>query len=364
MCAVFFTHPACLEHDPTVFSPGHPDTPERLVALERALAQQDWLGYTRLSAPAAADEQLELAHSPRHVRAIRSLCARGGGSVDPDTFVVEASFEAARRAAGAGCALVAALLSGEADAGFCAVRPAGHHAELERAMGFCLFNNVAVAAASAIAEHGRTRVFVLDWDVHHGNGTAEIFRDRRDVLFASIHQSPLYPGTGPLEDCGSSAGEGYTINLPVPPGSGEPLWMALFEQVVLPAARTYEPELILVSAGFDAHAQDPLANCRLSTGSFVELARRTRSLADELGVGLGVMLEGGYNPGILAECACATLPALAAGREPPARAERMQGEPLLRDGHPQGEPLPAPPSEGEQALLRRALEQYRLYWPL
>jgi acetoin utilization deacetylase AcuC-like enzyme len=353
MCALLFSHPACLEHDPRVFSPGHPDTPERLVTLERALAEREWLGYTPCSAPAATEEQLELAHSPGHVRAIRDLCARGGGAIDPDTFAVEASFEAARRAAGSGCAMVAALLSREADAAFCAVRPAGHHAERERAMGFCLFNNVAIAAACAIAEHGCGRVFVLDWDVHHGNGTAEIFARRRDVLFASIHQSPLYPGTGPLDDCGAGEGEGYTINLPVPPGSGEPLWMALLERVVVPAARAYEPELILVSAGFDAHAEDPLANCRLDTGAFVEIARSTRSLADELGVALGVMLEGGYNQRVLAECACATLPALAA-----------DGPLLAPAGDPPGQGPTAPPSEREQELVARARQLYSRYWPL
>ena len=188
-----------------------------------------------------------------------------------------------------------ALLAGEAAVGFCGVRPSGHHAERDRAMGFCLFNNVAVAAADAIAELGLERVFVLDWDVHHGNGTAEIFRTRRDVLFASLHQSPLYPGTGPLRDAGSGAGEGYTINLPVPPGTGAELWMALFERVVLPAAAAFEPQLVLVSAGFDAHAADPLANCLLQTDTFVAMTARLRELAGRAGAPLGVVLEGGYD---------------------------------------------------------------------
>ena len=178
-------------------------------------------------------------------------------------------------------------------------------------MGFCLFNNIAVAARHALSALGLRRVLILDWDVHHGNGTAEIFRARADVLFASIHQMPLYPGSGLLEDAGSGAGEGYTINLPVPPGSEEPLWLALLEQIVLAAARAFEPELVLISAGFDAHAQDPLASCRLRTGSFVEMAARVRSLADATRIPLGVVLEGGYNSAVLAECVCATLPALA-----------------------------------------------------
>jgi acetoin utilization deacetylase AcuC-like enzyme len=309
--ALYFDHPACLEHDPRVHSPAHPDTPERLIALESALSARGWLGWERRRAPAAGEAQLELVHSPEHVHAIRDLCARGGGAIDADTFVGRASFQAALRAAGGACAMTEALVAGDADVGFCGVRPSGHHAEQARAMGFCLFNNVAVAAAIAIAELGLRRVFVLDWDVHHGNGTAEIFHRRADVLFASLHQMPLYPGTGVLEDTGSGPGEGYTINLPVAPGSREPLWLALLEQIVLPAAIAFEPELVLVSAGFDAHALDPLAGCELQTSSFAEMAARVRELAQAGGIPLGVVLEGGYNSDVLAECVCATLPALA-----------------------------------------------------
>jgi acetoin utilization deacetylase AcuC-like enzyme len=309
--ALYFSHPACLEHDPRVYSPAHPDAPERLLTLQSALAERDWLGWQRRQAPAASEPHLELVHSPEHVRFIADLCARGGGAIDPDTFVGESSFRAALHAAGGAVAMVQALLAGEAPVGFCGVRPSGHHAERGRAMGFCLFNNVAVAAAVAIAELGLRRVFILDWDVHHGNGTAEIFRRRADVLFASIHQLPLFPGTGRLEDVGSGPGEGYTINLPVPPGSGESQWLGLLEQVVLPAAVAFEPELVLVSAGFDAHVEDPLAECNLQTGSFMQIAARVRALADTAGIPLGVVLEGGYNHAVLAECICAILPVLA-----------------------------------------------------
>ena len=193
MSGLIYTHPACLEHDPGAVSPGHPDTPQRLATLEGALAERGWLGWERRTAPAASEEQLELVHTSEHVHAIRELCERGGGAIDPDTFAVEASFRAATHAAGAACELARALVAGESPAGLAAVRPAGHHAERARAMGFCLFNDVAVAAASAVAELGLERVLVLDWDVHHGNGTAEIFDARCDVLFASIHQWPLYP---------------------------------------------------------------------------------------------------------------------------------------------------------------------------
>ncbi|HWJ50533.1 MAG TPA: histone deacetylase [Solirubrobacteraceae bacterium] len=342
---LYFSHPACLEHDPRVHSPMHPDTPERLIALERALAERDWLGWERREAPAASVEQLELVHSERHVRSIMDLCAAGGGAIDPDTFVGEESFRAALHAAGGACEMTRALLAGEARVGFCAVRPSGHHAERERAMGFCLFDNVAVAAASAIADLGLRRVFVLDWDVHHGNGTGEIFRDRSDVLFASIHQQGLFPGTGRLDDVGSGPGEGYTINLPVPAGSREPLWLALMERVILPVAVAFEPELVLVSAGFDAHVEDPLADCALETGSFPEMAMRVRDMALTAGIPLGVVLEGGYNRRVLAECVCATLPALAGEGQPSAAAFE-------------------PASDDPGSLVERAVATLARHWPL
>jgi acetoin utilization deacetylase AcuC-like enzyme len=341
---LYFSHPACLEHDPREHLPSHPDTPERLFALESALARRDWLGWKRRQAPAAGEAQLLLAHTARHVRFVSDLCAAGGGAIDADTFVGEASFEAALRAAGAACAMTGALLAGEAQVGFCGVRPAGHHAESERAMGFCLFNNVAVAAATAIAEHGLRRVFVLDWDVHHGNGTAEIFAARADVLFASIHQMPLYPGTGLLGDVGRGPGEGYTLNLPVAPGSTEALWLALLEQIVLPAAAAFEPELVLVSAGFDAHASDPLAEARLQTESFARIASRVRDMAVAAGVPLGVVLEGGYDREVLAECVRAILPVLDGSHVPAA----FDAQPPAPAGSP----------------VAQAIDVLGRYWPI
>ncbi|HEX7609158.1 MAG TPA: histone deacetylase [Solirubrobacteraceae bacterium] len=340
---LYYSHPACLQHDPRVHSPGHPDTPERLLALEAALEERDWFGWERREAPAASESQLELVHTAEHVRRIRELCGRGGGAIDPDTFVGEPSYQAALHAAGGPCEMVRALLAGEASVGFCGVRPSGHHAEAGRAMGFCLFNNISVGAAWAIAELGIERVLILDWDVHAGNGTAEIFRRRSDVLVASLHEEGLFPGTGPLGDAGSGEGEGYTINLPVPPGSEEELWLGLIEEVVLPAAAAFAPELILISAGFDAHELDPLANCRLQTGSFVQMALLVREAARAAGVPLGVVLEGGYNRAVLAECVCAILPALAG-----------EGEP---------EPAPSIPF-GPDRVLARARDQVGRHWPL
>jgi len=314
---LYFSHPACLEHDPRVLMPEHPDTPERLEAIEHALAAKDWLGWERREAPPAPEAQLELIHSLRHIERIRELSLAGGGAVDPDTIVGEPSYRAALHAAGGACEMVRALMAGEARVGFCGVRPSGHHAEPDRAMGFCLFNNVALAAEFAVRELEAQRVFVLDWDVHHGNGTAEAFRSRQDVLFASIHQSGIYPGTGALSDMGSGPGLGYTINLPVPSGSEEDLWLSLLEHIVLPAAGSFEPELVLISAGFDAHREDPLAGCLLDTASFAEMARHVREFAEQLDVPLGAVLEGGYEPAALARCVQETLIAL--GGDEPAR---------------------------------------------
>ncbi len=334
-----YSHPACLEHDPRVHIPAHPDTPERLLAIERALAAEDWLGWERRLAPAAEEAQLELIHTFRLVRMIKELSLAGGGAIDPDTSVGGPSYRAALHAAGGACEMTRALLAGDARVGFCAVRPSGHHAEPDRAMGFCLFNNVALAAELAIRELGLSRVFIFDWDVHHGNGTAEAFRRRSDVLFASIHQSGIYPGTGPLTDVGSGPGEGYTNNLPVPAGSEEDLWLSLVEHIVLPVARAFDPQLVLVSAGFDGHRADPLAGCRLESSSFAEMARHVRDFAEQRDVPLGLVLEGGYEPAALAQSVCETLAALA-GDEPPHCA--------------------AP----EALLTSRAAAQFARYWPL
>lgn len=311
--ALYFSHPACLEHDPQAHIPGHPDTPSRLLAVEAALAERDWLGWERREAPRAEEAWLELVHDPLLVRGIRELSLTGGGAVDGDTYVGASSLRAALHAVGGACAMARALLNGEAQLAFCGVRPPGHHAEPARAMGFCLFNNIAIAAAYALRELGAQRVFILDWDVHHGNGTAEAFRHSPEVLFASIHQQGIYPGTGDRRDTGSGPGKGYTLNLPVPAGSEEDLWLSLLERIALPAAAAFKPDLVLLSAGFDAHRDDPLAGCRLHTESFARMARRVRDFAAAAAVPLGLILEGGYNIPVLAECVPATLAALTDG---------------------------------------------------
>jgi acetoin utilization deacetylase AcuC-like enzyme len=313
---LYFSHPACLEHDPRARMPGHPDTPERLQAIQEELAERDWLGWETRPAPPASERELELIHTRGHIDSIRELCLAGGGAIDPDTFVGEASYRAALHAAGGACEMTRALLRGEDGIGFCAVRPSGHHAEPDRAMGFCLFDNVAIAAAMAVADLGLERVLVLDWDVHHGNGTAEAFRHRPDVLFVSLHQRGLYPGTGAANDLGSGRGEGYTINLPVPAGSGEVVWLSLLERIAIPIAAEYAPELILISAGFDAHRNDPLAGCNLETASFAQMACQVRELAARLGVPLGAVLEGGYDIDSLVASLIATMGALGGDGDP------------------------------------------------
>ena len=244
------------------------------------------------------------------------MSERGGGAFDSDTIASEGTYEAALHGAGGAVALVEALVAGEASVGFSGMRPPGHHAEPRVAMGFCFFNNVAVAARHALDALGLERVFVLDWDVHHGNGTNDVFHASAEVLFASIHQYPWYPGTGPLTDVGSGEGEGFSINLPVPSGAGDDVWLSLVEHVVVPAARAFEPQLVLISAGFDAHRDDPLGTCMLGTSSFAEMALWMRSLADSLGVPVGGVLEGGYDLSALASSCAATLEALREGGEP------------------------------------------------
>ncbi len=316
MSPLYFSHPACQEHDPRVHMPEHPDVPERLLAIERLLASAGWLDWERREAPPATERELALIHTPAHIERIKELALAGGGAIDSDTFVGEPSYRAALHAAGGACEMTRALMQGEATVGFCGMRPSGHHAERDRAMGFCLFNNIAIAAELAISELGAQRVFILDWDVHHGNGTAEAFRRRSDVMFTSIHQRGIYPGSGLLSDAGSGAGEGYTINLPVPAGCEEDLWLSLLEHVALPAAQAFEPELVLISAGFDAHRADPLANCRLESSSFGAMGRHLRAFAEKLDAPVGAMLEGGYEPAALAESVRETLAALS-GSEPP-----------------------------------------------
>jgi acetoin utilization deacetylase AcuC-like enzyme len=310
---LWFSHPSSMTH----VIPGHPERPERLIGLERALDAHAWFGWERVESPAATRAQVEAVHTPELVDMIQSLCGAGGGAIDGDTAVVEASWNAALHAAGGAVAMTEALLSGAAPYGFSAHRPPGHHAEPGRAMGFCLFDSVAVAAAAALAAGTARRVLIFDWDVHHGNGTDAIFRASPDVFFVSVHQSPLYPGTGPASDIGSGPGRGYTMNLPVPPGSGDETYLSLVEHVIAPLVASYGADLVLVSAGFDAHYADPLASCRVTEAGFAGMTASLRRACADASVPLGFVLEGGYSVEALAESVCALLPVLDGDMPPP-----------------------------------------------
>jgi acetoin utilization deacetylase AcuC-like enzyme len=311
IAGLYVRHPSSFRHD----TGGHPENARRLMAIEEAMSDRDWLDMELVEAPAATRDQLERVHSASHVDSIEAISERGGGQIDLDTVASTGSWEAALHAAGGAVHAAERLLS-EGGFAFCGLRPPGHHAERDRAMGFCLFNNVAVASAHAIAELGIERVLVLDWDVHHGNGTEAIFYGSPQVLYSSIHQSPLYPGTGAATDSGSGDGEGYTVNLPVPPRSGSDEFLSLVQTVVAPIASEWKPGLICLSAGYDAHRDDPLANCMVDDVAYGDMAATMRSVAAELGVPVLICLEGGYSLGALSHSVVATLEAFTEGREP------------------------------------------------
>jgi acetoin utilization deacetylase AcuC-like enzyme len=328
---VLVHHPSAEAHDPGLLVPDHPDTPDRVTRCRQALAGAERAGTIDplrwVAAPAAGDAELRLVHTAEHVRRISALAEAGGGLVDDDTVVGPATMNAARHAAGGACALVRELAGagGRGVRGMCLTRPAGHHAEPGQAMGFCLFNNVAIAAETAIARYGIERVMIVDWDVHYGNGTAEVFRRRDDVLVAGIHQQGLYPGGGGLTDSGSGPGRGFTVNVPVPGGSDEEVWLSVLEYVIVAIGLRFRPQLVLISAGYDAHEADPLGGCRLESASFGRLACHVRDLADAVGAPVGAVLEGGYAPAALGESVVATVAALQGAGE----ADSIAPEPLV-----------------------------------
>jgi len=341
---LFIEHPSSLEHD----TGPHPERAARLVAIDEQLERLEWLGYRRVQSPEVPRESLNAVHPETYVAAIERAAARGGGALDADTVISEGSFLAALHAAGGAVELVEMLVGAGAGArGFSAHRPPGHHALPAQAMGFCLFNNIAVAAQHALDRLGLARVLVLDWDVHHGNGTNDFFNAEPRVLFISIHQSPLFPGTGPGSDVGTGAGRGYTVNLPVPPGSGDREFDSLVSEVALPLMRAYAPELALVSAGFDAHRDDPLADCEVTEAGFAAMAAAVSGVCDELGIGFGCVLEGGYDLGSLARSVAATLEAMRPGATGP--------PPAPTDGQKE-------PAGGR--LVHEARDRLAEFWPV
>ena len=300
MTTALFTHPACLAHD---MGRHHPESPARLAAVLAALEAPAFAALDWREAPAATIDQISRVHPVEFVeQLLAAVPASGIHQVDADTSLCPASGEAALRAAGALCAAVDAVMTGEAANAFCAVRPPGHHAEPAQAMGFCLFNNVAIGALHARAVHGIHRVAVIDFDVHHGNGTQASFWDDPGLFFGSTHQSPLYPGTG----AASERGLGNIVNAPLSPGADGVAFRHAMERVVLPALDDFAPELLMVSAGFDAHRDDPLANLGLVEDDYAWITERLAEVAARHCAGrIVATLEGGYDLRALAASAAA-----------------------------------------------------------
>jgi len=300
-----FTHAICLQHDP---GPGHAECPARLRAVLEALDQDRFATLDRVEAPRATREQLQRVHAPAHVERILAITPQAQTvRLDEDTLMSPASAEAGLRAAGAVVAAVDAVMAGRATRAFCAVRPPGHHATPDTAMGFCLFNNIAVGAAHAMAAYGLKRVAIADFDVHHGNGTQDIFERDPRVLFISTHEQPLYPGTGNADE----HGVGNIVNAPLSPGEGSYEFRALWNDVLLPRLHAFTPQLVLVSAGFDAHQRDPLANLQLQTEDYAWITERLVDVARaHAGGKLVSTLEGGYDLQALASSASAHVGAL------------------------------------------------------
>jgi acetoin utilization deacetylase AcuC-like enzyme len=335
----FYDDPVFAEHDA---GPGHPERPQRVEAARRGLRQGGLEGDVVALAPRPATrEELLRVHAAAHVDRV---AAAEGKRVrfDPDTAMGPRSYAAAVRAAGAVADAVERVLDGSIDRAFCSVRPPGHHAKADRAMGFCLLNNVAVGAAAALAR-GLSRVAVIDFEVHHGNGTQEAFyRDRR-VLFVSSHQFPFYPGTGDLDEVGEGEGRGFTVNLPMPAGMGDGEYRRAYREIVEPIGRAFDPELVLVSAGFDAHRDDPLGGMAMTPAGFAELMDVCLAVASGAARGrLVAVLEGGYDMDGIADSTAAVV-------------GRMLGRPKP--------PLAQMPTPGLENLLETYRSAHASHWP-
>jgi acetoin utilization deacetylase AcuC-like enzyme len=307
MTTLYVTHAACERH---LTGPGHPERPERLRAIHRALTESGLVErMTVLDAPEVDPDLLAAVHHRDYVARVEALAAEGGGWLDADTRVGPDSPQAARRAAGAAQRAAEGLCAGEANRAFVSVRPPGHHATPDRGMGFCLFNNVAVAALAA-RRAGRQRVMIVDWDVHHGNGTQAVFWRDPGVLLVSLHQEYWYPGTGAVDEVGEGPGEGFTVNVPLPAQTGDGGYQDAFAEVVLPLVNAFAPDFIAVSAGYDAHFSDPLGGMALTARGFGRLARMLDEAARAHGAPVLAVLEGGYDLQALGASAVATLEAL------------------------------------------------------
>jgi acetoin utilization deacetylase AcuC-like enzyme len=286
------------KHDP---GQGHPESPERLEAVKKAIDALK-IEWSPIKAVTAGCDELRLIHTQEYIDYISGLKVTGMMQLDIDTTISIHSKEAALKAAGGTAEAVRQVVNGRVERVFCAVRPPGHHAEADRAMGFCLFNNVAIGAAYALTQ-GLDRVAIVDWDLHHGNGTQHAFYDCDRVLYISLHQSPYYPGTGFESEKGRGQGLGYTINIPMVAGSSDADYREAFAEIVIPALRNFQPELLFISAGFDAHREDHMGGLSLTTEYFGEMTRNLREIAEQFCKGRVIsVLEGGYNLRVLEQC--------------------------------------------------------------
>ncbi|MEE1654724.1 histone deacetylase family protein [Microvirga sp. CF3062] len=310
MSTLYIAHPACLDHQ-TPF--GHPERPDRIRAIERALEKERFTSLVREQAPMAEMESLALAHPEDHILRLRDISPREGlVQIDDDTVMSPGTYEAALRGAGGAVLAVDEVMAGKVRNAFVAMRPPGHHAERVRAMGFCFFNNAAIAARHAQRRHGAERVAIFDWDVHHGNGTQDIFWSDETVLYCSTHEAPLYPGTGALSERGE---HGTIVNAPLSAGEGSEAFREAVETVIAPRIDSFAPDLIIISAGFDAHWRDPLASLNLTESDFAWATQKLMDLADRhCGQRIVSVLEGGYDLEGLAKSTAFHLDALM-GRE-------------------------------------------------
>lgn len=318
MASGFLYDPVFLDHDA---GPGHPERRDRLIAVLEFLKRQSWFSTCeRLTPRPAAREWIESIHAHRYVDRVKQACQRGLPYLDVfDVGISAKSYEVAKLAVGGVLTLADDVVNRRVDNGFALVRPPGHHAEHDLALGFCLFNNIAIVARYLQRQHGLEKIAILDWDVHHGNGTQHSFEEDASVLYISLHQYPFYPGTGSSSETGKGRGQGATLNCPMPAGAGDEEYQNAFSEQILPKLHAFRPQAVLISAGFDAHAADPLAQINLSTACYGWMTTRLLEIADQYAEGrLMSMLEGGYSLDALPRCVGAHLTVLTGAASSPA----------------------------------------------
>lgn len=331
-----------MEHDPGSY---HVESPERLRAIYE-LFESNFFddAFQKIPPREATFEELRWNHTESYIKRIAATAGKPESYLDPDTRTSENSYAAALLAVGGVFNLLDAIFSQEVKNGFALIRPPGHHAEADRAMGFCLFNNIALGAHFALQRHGLKKILIVDWDIHHGNGTQHSFYDGREVLYFSTHQFPYYPGTGSLSETGTGKGEGFTVNVPLPGGQSDHDFATIFEQILSPVASDYQPELVLVSAGFDIYKNDPLGTMKVTEKGFAQLTRILMRMADKYAAGrLALVLEGGYN----------------------VRGEKESVREVLRELTAEDIPQPGPAPAGDETVLtmKKVRDIQKKYWP-